>query len=171
VISVVQPDAVAGTDLVALYRAHYQPLVRLAAILLDDLASCEEVVQDAFVNVHLARGRVEDPAKLAAYLRSAVLNGARSQLRKRAVRRRVQPAPPDPSPPAEWSAVLRDDQAAVLEALRALPGRQRDVLVLRFYLDLSERDIAQTLGIAQGTVKTHTRRGLETLARRLEARR
>jgi RNA polymerase sigma factor (sigma-70 family) len=72
---------------------------------------------------------------------------------------------------AETSALVADDQRAVLGALRALPDRQRDVLVLRFYLDLSESEIAETLGIAPGTVKTHTRRGLDALTEQLENRR
>jgi RNA polymerase sigma factor (sigma-70 family) len=144
--------------------------VKLASMYLDDVGTCEEVVQDAFVGVF--RHRPDDPAKLPAYLRSAVLNGARSHLRRQAVRRRERSVPPVAlglSP--EIGAVMRDDQRAVLDAVRALPDRQRDVLVLRYWLDLSESEIAATLGIAGGTVKTHVSRGLDALARKLEDRR
>lgn len=159
-----------GPGLEELYREHYASLVRLASLLLDDVASCEEVVQDAFVALH-RRGLADiEDHKVPAYLRSAVLNGARSQLRKRAVRRRLRavPDPTEPVSPAQ-AAELRADRQAVLDALRALPDRQRDVLVLRYWADLGEAEIALTLDIAPGTVKTHAKRGLAALAARLEA--
>jgi RNA polymerase sigma-70 factor (sigma-E family) len=157
-------------DLVGLYREQYRPLVKLASLLLDDVATCEEVVQDAFVAVH--RRRVDDPAKLPAYLRSAVLNGARSHLRRQKVRRAPRPNRPlVVVPPADVAAVVTDERAAVLAALRALPDRQRDVLVLRYWMELSDREIADSVGIGVGTVKTHVRRGLDALARALEDRR
>ena len=161
-----------GDVLEDLHRQHYRSLVRLAALLVDDVATCEELVQDAFVAVFRRPGVVRDEAKLPAYLRSAVLNGARSHLRGREVRARARPlrVVREPESP-ETGALLADDQHAVLEALRALPDRQRDVLALRFYLDLSEAQIAETLGIKAGTVKTHVRRGLEALATTLEDRR
>jgi RNA polymerase sigma factor (sigma-70 family) len=100
------------------------------------------------------------------------LNGARSHLRKRQARSNLRVVPSSGDyPSAESSAVVADDQRAVIAALRLLPDRQRDVLVLRFYLDLSESEIADTLGISGGTVKTHVRRGLDALARELEGRR
>lgn len=159
--------------LASLHRAHYRSLVRLASLLIDDLATCEEVVQDAFVAVFRSPARIRDEAKLPAYLRSAVLNGARSQLRKREVRTRLRAVgpPPGDAASAESGALLHEDQRAVLHALRSLPDRQRDVLVLRFYLDLSESEIAETLGIGSGTVKTHTRRALDALAEKLEGQR
>jgi len=153
------------------HRLHYRSLVKLASLLIDDRALCEEVVQDAFVAVFRSAARLRDDSKLPAYLRSAVLNGARSQLRKRQVRSRLRIVRDDDTPSAEASAMVADDQQAVIDALRTLPDRQRDVLVLRFYLDLSESEIADTLGIGGGTVKTHVRRGLESLARELENRR
>lgn len=155
-----------------LHREHYRSLVKLASLLIDDRSTCEEVVQDAFVSVFRSAGRVRDESKLPAYLRSAVLNGARSHLRKRQSRSNLRVVPSsDDYPSAESSAVVADDQRAVIAALRTLPDRQRDVLVLRFYLDLSESEIADTLGISGGTVKTHVRRGLDALARELESRR
>jgi RNA polymerase sigma-70 factor (sigma-E family) len=156
-----------------MHREHYRSLVKLASLLIDDRATCEEVVQDAFVAVFRSSARLRDESRLPAYLRSAVLNGARSQLRKRQVRNRLRSvdAPVADVASAETGALIADDQRAVLAALRSLPDRQRDVLVLRFYLDLSESEIATTLGIGAGTVKTHTRRGLDALARELESRR
>ena len=161
-----------SATLADLHREHYRSLVKLASLLIDDRATCEEVVQDAFVAVFRSTTRVRDASKLPAYLRSAVLNGARSHLRKRQARSHLRVVPSsDDFPSAESSAVLADDQRAVIAALRTLPDRQRDVLVLRYYLDLSESEIADTLGIGGGTVKTHVRRGLESLARELESRR
>src|SRR4051794_258156 len=162
-IAAMGSEAVAGpgSTLEDLHREHYRSLVRLASLLVDDLGRCEEIVQDAFVAVFRKPSLVRDQAKLPAYLRSAVLNGARSHLRARQVRERAQPlrvVHEAESP--EVGAVLAEDQRAVLDALRSLPDRQRDVLALRFYLDLSEAQIAQTLGIKAGTVKTHVRRGL-----------
>lgn len=160
-----------GTDLALLHREHYRSLVRLAALLVGDVGTAEEVVQDAFVTVMSRDGLVHDPVRLPAYLRRAVLNGARSSLRRRGVRRRLRPLRPATlEPSAEAGAMAGATRLAVLAALRALPGRQRDVLVLRYYLDLPEHEIAATLGIGAGTVKTHARRGLAALAGTLEAR-
>jgi RNA polymerase sigma-70 factor (sigma-E family) len=155
-------------ELDALYREHYRSLVRLASLLVDDVGTCEEIVQDAFVAVHRRGPVLRDGAKAPAYLRSAVLNGARSHLRRREVRRRHLSPVADPAPSAEAGAVAGDDQRRVLAALRSLPDRQRDVLTLRYYLDLSEAEIATTLGISPGSVKTHAHRGLAALAERLE---
>ncbi len=156
-----------GAQLRTLYDTHYRSLVKLASFYVDDVWTCEEVVQDAFVHL-LAGRRLTAIGTEAAYLRSAVLNGARSTLRKRKVRREKRPATPGPFPSAEPAAlnlVVRDE---ILEALRALPRRQSDVLVLRYYLDLSEADIAETLGVARGTVKSHAHRGLNSLSDLLE---
>jgi RNA polymerase sigma-70 factor (sigma-E family) len=172
-MTVVRSEVGPTATLAEMHREHYRSLVKLASLLVDDRATCEEVVQDAFVAVFRSAARLRDEAKLPAYLRSAVLNGARSQLRKRAVRTRFRSADPPIAEvaSAETGALLADDKRAVLDALRSLPDRQRDVLILRFYVDLSESEIAVTLGIGAGTVKTHTRRGLDALARQLEGRR
>lgn len=179
-------------DLESAYRDQYASLVRLASILVDDVGTCEEVVQEAFVRVWQRGGAaLRDPDRLPAYLRSAVLNGARSHLRKVVVRRRhlsSVPPPaattgPDAGPAAgtdveavgtdtaegpEAGAVASDETRQVLAALRTLPDRQREVLALRYYLDLSEAEIAVTLGISPGSVKTHAHRGLAALTDRLE---
>jgi RNA polymerase sigma-70 factor (sigma-E family) len=156
----------ATSDLDQLYREHYRSLVRLASILVDDVTTCEELVQDAFVAVLRRSGGWADPERAPAYLRSAVLNGARSHLRKQQVRRRwLRSAdPPAPSPPADGRTIVDAETQVMLAALRRLPDRQREVLVLRFYLDLSEAEIARTLGISTGSVKTHAHRGLAALA-------
>jgi len=149
-----------------LFETHYSALVRLAAILVDDVGSCEEIVQDAFAKLITSRPGPA-PGKEAPYLRSAVLNGARSRLRKRQVRRRqVEPVPP-PEPPAEHEAVHRLETRRVLDAVRSLPTRQAEVLALRFQADLSELEIAETLGISPGSVKTHASRGIAALRDRL----
>ena len=151
----------------AIYRREYQSLVRLASILVDDRTSCEEIVQDAFVRTLVAWDQLRDQAKGPEFLRSAVLNGARSQLRHRGVVRRHPAQPPDPRPSPENDVL---DHDVVIRELRRLPERQRECVVLRYYLDLSEREIASTLGISGGSVKTHLHRGLAALAPHLEDR-
>lgn len=159
----------ATNDLEGLYREHYRSLVRLASVLVDDVATCEELVQDAFVAVLRRSGGWVDDDAAPAYLRSAVLNGARSHLRKQQVRRRwLQRATlPADQPGADVATMHGDDTRTMLAALRSLPARQREVLALRYYLDLPEAEIAATLGISAGSVKTHAHRGLAALARRV----
>jgi len=156
----------ADTALEQLYAAHYAGLVRLAVLLLRDQALAEDVVQDSFVAMHRRWDRV-DAGKAPAYLRQTVVNRSRSALRHRAVAARHRPDRlPDGAPADE--AVLRDERRArVLDALAGLPTRQREVLVLRYYLDLPEADIASTLGISRGAVKTHASRGAAALRRTL----
>jgi RNA polymerase sigma-70 factor (sigma-E family) len=164
-------EATSTDELVDLYRAHYRSLVRLAALLLDDRAASEEVVQDAFVKLHQRWDRVVDPAKRVAYLRSIVLNGARSRGRRRETRSRLKLVPAVDAESAEAAAIRAEEHREVLAALRALPARQRDCVVLRYYLDPSEAAIAETLGISAGSVKTHTHRGMSALERALEPKR
>jgi RNA polymerase sigma-70 factor (sigma-E family) len=158
--------AAPARDLAAAYREHYRSLVRLASLLVEDVGRCEEIVQDAFVKVWRRPPDLSGEDRLPAYLRSAVLNGARSHLRHRGVERRHLHAVATPA--AAPDAHLPEDDARVLAALRSLPDRQREVLALRYYLDLSEAEIAATLDISPGSVKTHAHRGLATLAERLE---
>ena len=154
-----------------LSAAHYRALVRLAALLLRDTATAEEVVQDAFVAMHGAWRRLDDPDRALAYLRRSVVNGARSALRHRGVVERNAPAPLPDSASAEHGAMVALEHAEVLTALRSLPVRQREVLVLRYYLDLAEADIADALGISRGAVKSHASRGMAALRTTLEASR
>ena len=159
-----QPGA--QVDLRDLYREHRAALVRLAALLVGDEA--EEVVHDAFVRTHVAWDRLRDPERALSYLRSAVLNGARSRLRHLRVVDRTRLVPPGPGRSAEAVAMAAEEHRRVTAALRSLPTRQRECLALRYYLDLSEAEIASTLGISPGSVKTHVHRGLVALADRLE---
>jgi RNA polymerase sigma-70 factor (sigma-E family) len=154
-----------------LYEAHYRDLVRLACLLLDRTEAAEEVVQDAFVKLYGALDRIEDRDATPAYLRSMVMNGARSKLRRRQVVRRHPPTPEPHGEPADASVVLHEDQQEVIDALRSLPVRQRECLVLRYYGGCSEAEIAETLGIARGTVKSSISRAMATMSERLEGRR
>jgi RNA polymerase sigma-70 factor, sigma-E family len=149
-----------------LYREHRAPLVRLAALLVGDEA--EEVVHDAFVRTHLAWDRLKEPERALSYLRSVVLNGARSRLRHLRVVERTALAPPGVGASAEAAAMAGEEHRRVVAALRSLPGRQKECLALRYYLDLSESEIAAALGISPGSVKTHVHRGLAALAELLE---
>jgi RNA polymerase sigma-70 factor (sigma-E family) len=151
-----------------LHAQHYRALVRLAAMLVRDTSTAEEVVQDSFVAMHDGWHRLKDTEKALAYLRQAVVNKSRSVLRHRAVvEKNVQNAPPD-MPSAEHGAFLLLERSAVIAALRDLPTRQREAIVLRYYADLSEAEIAATMGISRGAVKSHTSRGMAALRAVLE---
>jgi RNA polymerase sigma-70 factor (sigma-E family) len=151
-----------------LYSLHYRALVRLAALLLRDTPTAEEVVQDAFVKMHGGWQRLRDADKALAYLRQSVVNGARSVLRHRSVvDKNLLKAPPD-MPSAEHGALVLLERSAVVKALRGLPERQREAIVLRYYADLSEAEIADTMGISRGAVKSHTARGMASLRVALE---
>ena len=163
------PGAAASVE--ALFRSEYRSLVRLASLLLDDRGAAEEVVQDAFVKLQVGWDRVRDPARAPAWLRSAVLNGARSRLRHRSVRRRHLQPVPDAHESAAAGAERSDEQRRVLAALRTLPTRQREALVLKFYAELSEAETAAAMGVSAGSVKTHVHRGLAALERLLEEER
>jgi RNA polymerase sigma-70 factor (sigma-E family) len=153
-------------DLHSLYTAHWRYLVRLAVLLVDDVASAEDVVQDAFVALHRRSGALRDPDAALAYLRASVVNLSRSVLRKRqVVRKHLKVAEPEATAAADHEVLVRDEHRAALAAVRALPRHQREVLILRYWSGLSEREIAQTLGIAQGSVKSAASRGMVTLQR------
>jgi len=154
-----------------LYAAHWARLVRLAVLLLHDTGAAEEVVQDSFVAMHRRWRWLRDPDKALPYLRQAVVNRARSRLRRRAVEERHVRAEAAravlPGVDAEDGATATARRDAVLGALGRLPGRQREVLALRYYFDLSEAEIAETLGISRGAVKSHASRGAATLREHL----
>jgi RNA polymerase sigma-70 factor (sigma-E family) len=153
-----------------LYTAHYRSLVRLSALMLHDTAVAEEVVQDAFVAMHGKWRRLRDPDKALAYLRQSVANGSRSVLRRRKVadRHLARQSLPGSAASAEHGAMSVFEYDEVLAALRLLPERQREALVLRYYSDLSEADIAATMGISRGAVKSHASRGMAALRSTLE---
>jgi RNA polymerase sigma-70 factor (sigma-E family) len=159
-------DADSAVD--ELYAAHYRRLVRLAVLLVRDVETAEEVVQDAFVAMHGRWRTLRDPDKGLAYLRQAVVNRSRSVLRHRGVEARHTPPVVRDRPGADDDTVAAERRAQVLDALRELPGRQREVLVLRYYLDLSEAEIADALGISRGAVKSHASRGATALRSLLE---
>jgi RNA polymerase sigma-70 factor (sigma-E family) len=152
----------------AIYSEHYRSLVRLAAFLVRDTATAEEVVQDSFVAMHGAWRRLRDTDKALSYLRQSVVNRSRSVLRHRMVVDKNTPKPPPDMPSAEHGAIVQLERSAVISALRALPDRQREALVLRYYADLSEAQIACAMGISRGAVKSHTARAMSALRAVLE---
>lgn len=158
----------AGQALTEIYRGHYRSLVRMAALLLHDVASAEEVVQDSFVAMNVAWPRLRDNGKALAYLRQSVVNRARSVLRHRQVADRNPPKPEPDAPSAELGAIALLERSAVVAALRLLPPRQREVLVLRFYQDLSEPQVAAAMGISRGAVKAHTARAMASMRKALD---
>ncbi len=156
-----------GVDLDGLFRAHATPLLRLAVVLTGDQSLAEELVQEAFVRLQRS-GAVPAPGTELAYLRRTVVNLSHGHHRHlRVVRsRRTDPQPDGVA--AEVDAVRRDGQRQIAAAIRALPDRQRDCIVLRFYVELSDTEIAGTLGISPGSVKTHLPRARAAHADRLE---
>jgi len=162
----------APSDLSVLFRRRHAELVRLAMLMVGDQATAEDVVQDVFARLHARRADGPRGEDSLAYVRAAVLNGCRSQLRRRAVARRFegingklfQRATQDS---AEQEMMRSEERRQVLAALAALSSRRREVLVLRYYLGLSEAEIASVLGISPGTVKSTAARGLAAMCRRL----
>jgi RNA polymerase sigma-70 factor (ECF subfamily) len=160
------PDA--GVDLDVLFRAHATPLLRLAVVLTGDQPLAEELVQEAFVRLQRS-GSTPVAGTELAYLRRTVINLSHGHHRRlRIVRSRPHERLHD-SAAAEVDAVRRDGQRQVVAAVRALPDRQRDCVVLRFYGDLTDMEIAEALGISAGSVKTHLHRARAALATTLEA--
>jgi RNA polymerase sigma-70 factor (sigma-E family) len=161
---------VSSADLavIELYSMHYKALVRLAAMLVRDTPTAEEVVQDAFIAMHDGWERLRDTEKALAYMRQAVVNRSRSVLRHRMVVEKNQQKPPPDMPSAEHGAMTLLERSAVVAALRDLPERQREAIVLRYYADLSEAEIAAAMKISCGAVKSHTSRGMAALRAALE---
>jgi RNA polymerase sigma-70 factor (sigma-E family) len=152
----------ADTAVEQLYAAHWRQLVRLSVLLVRDVATAEEVVQDSFVALHDRWSRLRDPERALAYLRQTVVNRSRSVLRRRGVEARHAPVP-GVAAAADDAVLAHARRDVVLEAMRRLPDRQREVVALRYYLDLSEAEIATTIGVSRGTVKSHASRGLAAL--------
>lgn len=163
--------AASAVGVTALYRAHAKGLVRLAVVMLGDRQIAEDVVHDAFLGLYRHWGSLSEPSRALPYLRSSVLNGCRSALRKQRTRDNVAASAGAraavPLESAEAWAVLDEEHREVLAALKRLPDRQREALVLRFYLDMSEDEIAATMRISRGTVKSATSRGIAALGRQL----
>ncbi|MFD7781672.1 SigE family RNA polymerase sigma factor [Streptomyces nojiriensis] len=166
------PEVVAGTTvdhLTATYQAHYRSLLGLAALLLDDTASCEDVVQEAFIRVHSARNRVRDREKTLAYLRQTVVNLSRSALRRRILGLKLLSKPMPDMASAEEGAYDQLERDDLIKAMRGLQRRQREVLVLRYFADMTEAQVAETLGISLGSVKAYGSRGIAALRVAMEA--
>jgi RNA polymerase sigma-70 factor (ECF subfamily) len=149
-----------------LYHQEAVSLVRLARLFTDDRTGAEDIVQEAFIRLYHAVDRIQDDEKSAAYLRSIVLNLARDHNRRGLLSLRHQDSMIDRRTPdvPEDRVVRSENQSEVIDALNDLSPRQRDCLVLRFYMDLSEKQIASTLAISPNSVKTHCQRGMAALA-------
>lgn len=166
-----QADTVDPDALVAeLFTEQARSLVRLAGLFCDDGNAAEDLVQEAFIRLHRTAHTIKDRAKAPAFLRSIVINLARDHNRRGLMSLRHRSASPDArtSPGSEDRTIEGEDNRAMLEAIRQLPDRQRVCLVLRYYMELSESETAETLGISKSSVKTHCRRGLTALEAALE---
>jgi RNA polymerase sigma-70 factor (sigma-E family) len=149
-----------------LYRAQWHGMVRLAMFLVDDVESAKDCVQDAFVGLY--RRPLRDSDAQLAYLHRSVVNAARSMLRRRGTaRRHLRSTEFHPVEAADQAMIVGAEHAALMGELRRLPQRQREVLVLRYWLGLPEAEIATALGIRPGTVKSAANRALSTLEIRL----
>lgn len=170
------PPGAAATDpaaadpadqVTALYQAHALGLLRLAVIMLGERQAAEDVIQDAFLGLFRRWDSLQDSERALAYVRSSVFNGCRSVLRKRARNRQFVLIDPDVES-AEARVVLGEEYREVLAALRRLPDRQREAVALRYCLDLSVDDVARAMGVAEGTVKSATSRGIAAISRMLK---
>ncbi|MDL5155067.1 SigE family RNA polymerase sigma factor [Actinomycetospora termitidis] len=160
-----EPSADGPRTLEDLYREHRMRFVRLAILLVDDPATAEDVVQEAFTGLHRHWTRLRDENAALGYLRTAVVNGSRSVLRRRRTAREYTPPHTADARSAESLAMLSAEHQAVVSALGQLPRRQREVLVLRYYGGLSEAEIAEATGISRGTVKSTASRGLDAISK------
>jgi RNA polymerase sigma-70 factor (sigma-E family) len=152
----------------ALFEVHYRQLLALARRLLDDPRDAEDVVMDSFVGLYRRWGSVRHTDNPLCYLRASVVNGSRNRLRRlRLAAARLFTQFEPPAPAADHSAMQHVEHDTVVRVLQSLAGRQREVLVLRYYEQLSEAEIAATLGCSVGSVKTHASRGLRAVAERL----
>ena len=164
------PEAGAPRTLSDLYRDHRMRMVRLAVLLVDDPSTAEDVVQEAFTGLHRHWSSLRDEAAAVGYLRTAVVNGSRSVLRRRRTARDYVPPHQVNARSAESLAMLSAEHQAVVDALASLPARQREVLVLRYYGGLSEAEIAEATGISKGTVKSTASRAIDAVARVMGSR-
>jgi RNA polymerase sigma-70 factor (sigma-E family) len=146
-----------------MYSDHYRCLVRLAWFLVQDVTIAEDVVQDSFVAMHTAWGRLRDGDRALAYLRQSIVDRSRSVRRHRALAGRNASQPGSGMPSAELRGLPSLEHAAVVRALRSLPARQREALALRYHGNLSEAQIALAMGVSQGAVKRHVARAIAAL--------
>jgi RNA polymerase sigma-70 factor (sigma-E family) len=160
-----EPLVIGPTDVATVFTEHRAGLLRLAVLLVGDQATAEDVVQDAFAGLHRRWADLRDEARALAYARASVVNGCRMVHRRRALTRRLGLAPDPPIWSAESAVMLREDHREVIEALQRLPRRRREVLVLRYYLDLPDAEIAEVMGIGPATVRSTATRALHELGR------
>jgi len=162
------PASTAERHVTALYQGHALSLARLALLILGDPAAAEDVVQDAFLGLYRRWDSLADASAALAYLRTSVLNGCRTAIRRRS-RREALPdeRPADCAESAEALALVADDHRAVLAAIRRLPPRQREAVVLRYYLDMTEGQAADAMRVSRGTVKSATSRAVAAVGRML----
>jgi RNA polymerase sigma-70 factor (sigma-E family) len=160
-------DGAAGASLAvtAMYRGHALGLTRLAFVMLGDRQAAEDVVQEAFCGLYRAWDRLPDHGNVHGYLRVSVLNGCRSALRRS--RHVPRPLAVPAAASAEAEALAGEEQRATVAALRRLPPRQREALVLRYFAELPEYETALAMGVSRGTVKSTTARALAALGRML----
>jgi len=152
----------------ALYAEHALALLKLAVLMTDDQGTAEDVVQDAFLALYRRWSSLRDTGSAVGYLRSSVLNGCRMVHRGRRQRQGIVLDPPAPAESAEAEAMIGEAHREVLAALRKLPPRQREAVVLRYHLDMTEQQAAEAMGVSRGTVKSATSRGIAALARILK---
>jgi RNA polymerase sigma-70 factor (sigma-E family) len=150
----------------AIYQEHALGLTRLAFIMLGDRQAAEAVVQEAFCGLYRAWGRMHDHANALGYVRSSVLNGSRSALRR--TRRGPRPLAVPAAASAEAAVLAAEERSETVAALRRLPPRQREALVLRYFAELPEQETALAMGVSRGTVKSTTSRALAALGRMLK---
>ena len=171
-IAVAGPEVSTAAEgaVTALYEAHALGMIRLAHIMLGDRQSAEDVVQEAFCGLYRRWSHLADPASAVHYVRSAVLNHCRSVLRRRTTSHapRDLTGHPEPVRSAESAVLTREERDEIMRAVRRLPPRQREALVLRFYLDLSAEETATTMGISPSSVRSATHRALASLGRMLQ---
>jgi RNA polymerase sigma-70 factor (sigma-E family) len=161
----------ARQQVTALYQAHAVGLVRLAVLMVGDQPTAEDVVQEAFLGLYRHWAALKDPERALSYARSSVLNGCRMALRAKFRRDKSTLAIPEDMESAEATALLGEANREVIAALRLLPARQREAVVLRYYLDMTEDQAAQAMRVSRGTVKSATSRGLAALGRLLKEER
>jgi RNA polymerase sigma-70 factor (sigma-E family) len=163
---VIPAEEISPADMVVtvLYQTQYRSLVRLAALLVRDAEAAEEVVQDAFIATHRSWSKLASLEQAESYLRRAVVNRCRSVQLQRSVMGRYAPGAGEQFP----DALIHHGRADLVEALRELPARQREALVLRYYADMSEAQIAECMGISRQAVKVHTAKAMSALRRAAE---